>query len=355
MTVTTIAPYKRFQGLSRQKIAKLLALDERAQHVIDHNGAEKMHEEYRKLGLNLTSEVMLYYGAAAEKAGHWNVARQWYEEIKKTGGDDQLLRALLVRIGSRKEAEKHFGRLTADEYRTIGDHHLNHRGWPGNNHLVEACYAFNAAEDAAGIRRVRECAVKLGDHKMAEQIAVELNYPLTHREHEKIGRALMREHISLSREAIHYVLCHKLDRLAHECIDRLIKDATPLHRLQKTGRELGIHLTLRHLETLFHAQRAKDVTPDETVRTARALARRSKRWQKRLRKIYTWARDNHLGWGHIKQADRYGRLCGRPISVEEAMVVYVQRSDDSGQYLDWVREQRREALEVATARIAKAA
>lgn len=354
MGVAGSVHYKRFQALSRQKIAKLLTLDEQAQHVIDHAGFENIRDGYRALGQSLTVETMQHYGKTAEDAGRNNVARQWYEELKNAGGDGQLLRTLLVRIGWRTEAEKHFGRLTVEEYRTIGLRLLEQRSF-GTEHLTSAFYAFNSAEDKDGLRRVRQDAVKLGDHKMAERVALELDHPLTTHEHEKIGRALINDHIVLSREALYYVLGHKLNRLARECIKRLIKDGTPLRRLQKVARQLSVKLTQRDLETLFQTQQAKAITPDEVICTARALARRSKRWQKRLHKLYIWARDNHLGWGHVKQANRYGRLCGKPISVEEAMAVYVQRSNDSDQYLDWVREQRRDALELATERIAKAA
>lgn len=349
MTAVEKTHCARFDGLHKDKIRRVLEIDEEAQHVTTHDEALKIRASFTSAGLSLTSDRMHEYGKIAEKAGRFNVARQWYEEVMSASGNDKPLRILLVKVGWRKEAEKHFGHLTADEYRAIGNRKLD--GYLNKEAVLEAYCAFNAADDTDGLNRVWVQAVKLGEHDIATRAAVRLGRVLTTREHEAIGRGLMEQHHGVTTEIIRYVNTHRIERLKIECMKRLVRDGVSLKKLRHAARSLGVQVSTGDLEALFRVQRTRETDPDAAVITARSLGRINKRWRARLPAIYAWARDTHLGWGHVKRANTYGRLCGQSITFEEAMAVYTRRSNDSDQHLEWVRTERAEALALATRRI----
>lgn len=94
---------------------------------------------------------------------------------------------------------------------------------------------------------------------------------------------------------------------------------------QKYAQKLSVRLSNAQLYELYRAARPHEHKISFAIEIAQALSSRGVRgWKRRLRYLYGEARTSYIGYRQPSIADKYGRKCGKPLTIAE-----IQRAAES--------------------------
>ena len=339
--------FSLFQGLTEEQIRWLVEADVIA--LAPHGWSDclnAMKELYRRAGILFTTATARHYAERATLQKKSNLALFWWKIVYDAGEESPYRQLVVARYGV-EAAEKACGKLMHEEYMAIGQRYERIKN------LDEALTAFTKAKEQSAITRIFVRAVALGDIKTAERAVDTLQRHFTDRELktllEKAIERMVDEDITL-----HALLKHKAGkRLVSLFLWQYIRRMTNFRFANQYARKLGVRLSNAQLYHLYRTNRKEDYKITYAIEIAKVLVRRGVRgWRQRLRYLYAQAREHSLGNRMPSVADRYGRKCGKPLTISE--IQCVAAGFDSYTAAEWERREWRWCMDRMTHLIARA-
>ncbi|MDO8463308.1 MAG: hypothetical protein Q7S96_03490 [bacterium] len=373
---------QRFQEMTNAEIRERLLLDERADDAACDEHIEAVLEQARRAKRPLTERDCIFYAQRSlKRKGNIHAWNQYLlalpkPESRARAAQRKRYHAYLVRIGSLKDAAR-IGPVTDAQSRAYGYAILARRSIFWNRFPVReqeplniALACFTRIGDRRGIAAVLKKAIRCGDEHAAGAAARALGSSLTRAQLTAIAGVMLsfsKRNIAASAvpsaeteypvAIAQFVAKHRLRTLYATCIQHMAAGHADLRTLKRWATRFMVAISEQQLMDLLAFNKRYAGHPEPALRVVRELARRNPRiWKPRMRKYYAWARDVTLAARIAIEADRYGKRCGRPLTVAELTEVAgicADRIRNAG-VPPWAVQQRKYCLDRATKRIAQA-